>query len=156
MSTTPRWFVPAVLTVGLGLSLDQPGNLTGTWHLNVEKSRWGEMRKPNSVVLVIDHKEPALHYSGSIMYANEDTREFVFDGAIDGKEYPMTRSFGKGKVALHRVGPSRFDSTFRTDDGVAVETAANTLSRDGRTLTRQLRLQTPEGTKSWTEIYERR
>ena len=107
MSTTLVWFVPAILLMGLGLSLDQAGNLTGTWQLNVEKSHWGEMRRPTSVVIVIDHNEPTLHYSGSIVYANEDTRDFAFDGAIDGKAYPMTRSFGKGKAVLRRVGPAR-------------------------------------------------
>ncbi len=156
MSTTLVWFVPAILLMGLGLSLDQAGNLTGTWQLNVEKSHWGEMRRPTSVVIVIDHNEPTLHYSGSIVYANEDTRDFAFDGAIDGKAYPMTRSFGKGKAVLRRVGPSQFHSTFATDDGLYVESATTTLSRDGRTLTRELKLQTPEDTKNWTEIYERR
>jgi hypothetical protein len=148
--------VPVVLSLGLGLALGQPANLTGTWHLNTEKSRWGQMRKPMSVVLTIDHKEPVFRYTGSILYANEDTREFGFEGAIDGKEYPMTRSVGRGKVTLRRAGPNRFDSTFQTDDGVSMETAVNTLSRDGRTLTRELRLRTLEGTKSWTEVYERR
>lgn len=156
MSTTSRWLVPLAVTAGLGLSPGQTGNLTGTWHLNAEKSRWGEMRKPHNVVLTIDHKEPAFRYSGSIMYANEDTRDFAFDGAIDGREYPMTRSAGSGKVVLRRLGPRQFESTFRTDDGVTVETATSTLSRDGRTLTRELRVQRLEGSRRWTEVYERR
>lgn len=155
MRRIPARFVLLCLGVGIALAADIAGDLTGTWRLNPEKSRWGEMQKPDSVVLVIDHKEPALNYSGSTTYANEGTREFVFHGAIDGRPYPMTRSMGTGKVWLRRINPLRFESTFRGDNGLAVETAVTTISADGHTLTRQLRLTTPEKTVTWTEVYER-
>ncbi|MCS7044111.1 MAG: hypothetical protein NZR01_15095 [Bryobacteraceae bacterium] len=134
----------------------QPANLSGNWQLNVARSKWGNVNKPVSVLLTIEHQEPKLSYHGSVMYANEDQREFGFSGAIDGKPYPMSRSFGEGEITLVRVNERTIDSTFRTYDGNYIETARTILSRDGRTLERQLRLVSPEGTKKWTEIYERR
>jgi len=134
----------------------QPANLSGNWHLNVARSKWDNVNKPVSVLLVIEHQEPKLSYHGTVLYANEDQREFGFSGAIDGKPYPMTRSFGQGETVLVRVNDRTIDSTFRTHDGNYIETARTTVSRDGRTLERQLKLVSPEGTKKWTEIYERR
>ena len=155
MKSSLRWLVPAYLPIALGLCAQQPGNLTGNWYLNVDKSEWGSAKKLQDVVLHIEHKEPALRYSGSVTYLNEDTRGFTFDGAIDGKAYPMTRSYGSGTVVLRRIDALTFESVFRTNDNAYVENVRSTLSRGGRDLTRRVRLETPQGSTSWTEIYER-
>jgi hypothetical protein len=146
----------ACLFVFLGVCAAQTVNLTGNWHLNVDKSKWGNVTKPHSVVLVIEHKEPAIQYQGTVTYSNEDHRDFGFSGAADGKSYPMDRSFGTGTIVLRRVDALTLESEFRSEDGNYVETARTGVSRDGNTLTRQLRLKTPEGTQSWTEVYEKR
>lgn len=132
------------------------GNLSGTWHLNVEKSQWGTTNKPHSVVLTIEHNDPALRYRGTVTYANEDSRDFSFEGALDGKEYPMVRSYGPGMITLKRVDAFTIDSVFKSADGQAVETTRTTLAIDGKTMTRKLRLRSPEATKTWTEVYEKR
>jgi hypothetical protein len=148
---------PALLWAGLSPSPPSgPGDLTGDWHLNVAKSRWGSMNKPHSVVVRIEHKEPAFSYYGEIQYANEDTRSFAFDGAIDGKSYPVTRSYGPGTMVLKRLETYSIESVYRSDSGLYTETTRTSVSRDGKLLTRRLRLQSPDGVKTWTEIYERR
>lgn len=147
--------VSAVLLLG-ALCAAQPVNLSGNWQLNVSRSKWGNVNKPVSVMLTIDHQEPKLSYHGTVQYANEDERDFVFSGAIDGKPYPMSRSFGNGEIVLVRVDGRTIDSTFRTPEGNYVETARTIVSRDGRVMERRLKLVSPEGTKRWTEIYERR
>ena len=149
------WLVPAFLSVALGVCAGQPANLTGHWHLNVEKSHWGSKPKPQSVTLFIEHNEPMLRYRGTVTHTNEDTRDFTFEGTIDGRPYSMMGSGGMGTVVLRRVDLNTFESVFRNADGSYIETARNSLSRDGRLLTRQIRLRTPEGTETWTEVYER-
>ena len=134
----------------------QTANFSGSWHLNVEKSHWGSKPKPFSVVLVIEHKNPVLQYRGTVTHVNEDTRDFTFSGAIDGKEYPMISSIGPGIVVLRRVDANTFESAFRNADGTRLETATTSLSRDGRSLTRKISQKTPEFARTWTEIYERR
>ncbi|MGQ9917507.1 MAG: hypothetical protein ACUVS7_08830 [Bryobacteraceae bacterium] len=152
---TPASVLSAAFLLG-ALCAAQPANLSGNWQLNVDRSKWGTVNKPVSVVLTIEHQEPKLSYHGSVLYANEDQRDFGFSGAIDGKPYPMSRSFGNGEIVLVRVNDRTIESTFRTADGNYVETARTTVSRDGLTLERRLKLVSPEGTKKWTEIYERR
>jgi hypothetical protein len=150
------WGAPVLLVLATGICAGQTQNLSGNWHLNVEKSHWSSATKPVSVVLVIDHHEPQLKYTGTVTYANEDERSFGFDGAFDGKPYRMSRSFGEGSITLHRVDAWTVESSFRSDDGQFTETAHTTISRDGKTLTRKLTARSPGGNTSWTEIYEKR
>ena len=131
-------------------------NLSGVWHLDVAKSRWGSVQKPVSEVIEIEHREPALKYDGQIIYTGEDARKFAFDGAIDGKEYPANPSYGSGKIKLTRVNPYTFDSTFKTDDGKTVETARTVVAPNDKVMTRTVHLKTTAGVKSWTEVYEKK
>lgn len=147
---------PALLVLAWGVCAGQGQTFSGSWHLNVDKSRWGATTKPFSVVIVIDHHEPAIKYKGSVTYANEESRAFGFAGAFDGKPYKMSRSFGDGEITLRRVDGLTFDSTFRSDDGQYIETARTSMSRDGKMLTRKLTVKAPDGTKSWFEVYEKR
>jgi len=144
------------LTLLWGVCEAQSNNLSGSWHLNVDKSTWGTATRPQSVIVVIEHNEPNLQYRGTVTYANEDARDFGFSGAVDGKGYAMSRSYGEGTITLRRMDPWTIESVFKTEDGGSIETARTAISRDGKTLTRRLRLQSPEGVKTWTEIYERR
>jgi hypothetical protein len=148
-------YTVAFLSFALGVCTGQTADMTGTWQLNLEKSAWGSRPKPISVTLHIEHKEPALKYSGTVMYAGEETRPFSFNGGIDGREYHMDRSFGTGTVVLHRVDPYSFESVFRTKDGSSVETTRTSIAQNRRTLTRRIRLQTAAGTTTSTEVYDR-
>ena len=150
------WIAPVLLGLTCSVCAGQDLTFGGSWHLNVEKSRWGSATKPFSVSIVIEHREPVIEYHGTVTYANEETRVFGFSGAFDGKPYRMTRSYGDGEIILKRVDGYTFDSTFRSDDGSYTETARTSLSRDGKLLTRKLTVKSPEGKKSWTEIYEKR
>ncbi|MBI4890564.1 MAG: hypothetical protein HY821_08055, partial [Acidobacteria bacterium] len=123
---------------------------------NTEKSKWGTANKPVNVVLTIDHREPSLSYQGAVLYPNEDERHFSFSGKFDGKPYAMSRSFGEGMITLTRVDNFTVESVFRSNDGSHTEVARTVQSRDGRTLTRQLKVTAPDGVMKWTEIYERR
>ena len=129
-------------------------NLTGTWKLNVEKSNWGKKEKPTSVIVQIEHNEPAWKYTGAITLPNSEEKTFAFDGATDGKERDATSAYGPGKMTIRRVNRFTITSTFRTNDGRYTETA-NTNSTDGRVLTRRMHLKSPDGDVSWVEIYEK-
>lgn len=139
-----------------GLCAAQPANLSGTWHLNVAKSKWGNVNKPLSVMLTVQHDEPQIQYHGEVMYANEEVRNFGFSGAFDKKPHPMSRSFGDGEIVMTRIDPLTFDSVFRTADGITVETTRTSVSKDGRTLTRVVKLTTTGSTQKWTEVYEKK
>jgi hypothetical protein len=127
--------------------------LSGTWHLNVEKSVWGKKPKPHSVVVTISHDEPVLKYSGVVTTDTDNgARPFEFVGAIDGKEYP----YRDGKIMVRRLDDHTTASVYTSRDGTETESARTTISRDGKTLTRVIEGKGPEGKLRWTEVYERR
>jgi hypothetical protein len=129
-------------------------NLTGTWKLNVQKSQWGKKAAPVSVIVVIEHQEPAWKYTGTVIEANNDEKKFTYEGVIDGKERDATSGYGPGKMTMRRVNRFTIQSVFHSTDGRFTETA-QTASTDGQVLTRRMNLKSPDGTVSWVEVYEK-
>jgi len=147
----------ALLLIVAGASTAQVVNLTGTWVLNVEKSRRGKLRPPLMITVTIDHQEPNLAYLGRLVSAEgEEAGEFEFRGAIDGREYPLRRSFAEGTVVLRRVNSRTLDSEFKSHDGLWTEFARTSVSGDGRLMRRSVRRDGPFGRLERTEVYERR
>ncbi len=148
--------VPLCFAFSLGVAA-QVADFSGTWQLNVEKSRWGKARKPVSVVVNITHKDPVLEYSGAVMdEVAEAARPFHFGGTINGKEYLTSRSYGDGMITLKWETKNTVLGHFKSADGLFVETTRTSLSRDGKTLTRRIRVKGPDTDLSWTEIYEKK
>jgi len=87
---------------------------------------------------------------------DSEGREFSFEGAIDGREYPVNGAFAAGRIVFERKPGNVIASTFRSGDGLLTETAETSVSADGKTLTRRVRLKRPDSDLSWTEHYERR
>ena len=150
-----QW-VGAMMVLCLLACSSKPANLSGTWYLNTEKSRWGSARKPLSVAVTVAHEEPSLEYYGSVVYENEESRPFSFKGAVDGKEYPITRSFGPGRIVIHREGSNSWISVCKSEDGRFAETVRTTVSKRGQVLTRHMSLRGPQGSFLWTEVCEKR
>lgn len=156
-----HWHTAVILAAAWQLTAAQTPGLSGTWQLNVAKSSWGKHPKPASAVLTIEHHEPELKYSGTVIFptgvtGGEHARTFAFDGAIDGKEYPVTGTLGTGKMEFHRVNADVVTSRFISSDGSLTETARTTLSPDGRMLVRDIHAKGPNGEETWTEVYDRR
>jgi len=145
-----------LLVLTAGRCAAEVANLSGTWRLNVNKSSWSGVRRPEMVVLQIDHREPVLKFAGTVDHPNEETRHFAFDGLIDGKEYPAQRSYGTGAVVFKRINDHTVSSAFRSDDGQCLESTEIVVAADGRTLRQHIKLTTPAGKREWTEVYERR
>src|ERR1051326_5296886 len=150
------WRIAATLAFTLCLTAANASNMSGSWHLDVAKSKWGKPPKPVSVGVNIDHREPALDYSGNIVLANgEDARNFTFHGAIDGKEYPIVGEQGEGKITIRRVSRATIASDFKSNDGRFQETSRTTISSNGKEMVREMHTKAPDGETSWTEVYER-
>ena len=148
--------LPALLLLAtLCLGCVQAQNMSGTWKLNVEKSDWKGVRRPLTVVVTVEHREPILKYSGWVTYPDSPPRGFGFDGALDGKPHPALRSYGPGSSQMRRLSWDAVGSDFRSDDGMFREGAETILSADGRQMTRRLHLNGPNGQEDWTEVYEK-
>ncbi len=152
VSFTMRYIL---LAAALNLMAAGNANFGGAWVLNVERSKWVEDRKPTSAAITIEHNDPEFKYDGTVSYSTE-SRHYKFDGAIDGKQYPVDEFYGKGHVILKRVNDRTLESVTTSTDGKYKETARSALSRDGKTLTRSITLESPQGKKRWTEVYEKK
>jgi hypothetical protein len=150
-----RWPLLVLFLFALvpGLLAADAYNLTGAWDLKVDQSNWGKKEKPVSAHIVINHNEPALQYKGTVVTDQDGrSRSFEFSGAID--ETP--HSYADGQMVVKRVDGRTITSEYRSNDGRTVETTRTTVDRDGRTMTRRIHLESPIGSATWTEVYERR
>lgn len=108
------------------LAAAQAPDMSGTWQLNVERSSWGKHPKPTSGTVMIEHHEPVFKYSGTVTVNNgtETTpgdNRFTFNGAIDGKEYPVSGSAGGAKMTIRRVDGNTIQSELRSSEGAVIE-----------------------------------
>ena len=148
--------VLAVALVSVFVMAAEVANMSGNWTLNVKRSKWGKKPPPQSVSITIDHKEPQLKYTGVVTQSTESgPTKFEFAGAIDGKEYVVTEGGSQRKVTVRRLNDTSTTSTLRTDDPKTEETTKTTISGDGRTLIREVKHRGPDGSREWTEIYEK-
>lgn len=145
----------ALAALSLGICAAQAPTFSGLWRLNPARSHWGEKQVPTGVTVEIEQQGDSLKYSGAVMDAFGDERQFEFAGASDGKEYATVRDTGPGKVIIERLTPFVLLVTFKSDDGAVTETSRMALSRDGRTLTCQIRISRPGRDMRWTEVYEK-
>jgi len=151
MFKRPALLILAALCLGCAPVQD----MSGTWKLNAEKSDRQGVRRPLSVVVTVEHREPMLKYSGWVTYSDSPPRGFSFDGAIDGKPHPALRSYGPGPSQLRRLGARVVESDFRSADDRFREGAQIVLSADGKQMTRRLHLNGPNGREDWTEVYQK-
>jgi hypothetical protein len=140
-----RWLL-AVTFLCTALLAADVADMSGTWVLDVNRSKWHEKQKPNSVRITVEHQEPKLKYQGVATDANDGTRNFSFDGAIDGKEY--------NGVTITRLSPVSTLSVFKPENGTSQE-ITTTVSKDGNHLIRRIQSKGPEGKLIWTEIYDK-
>jgi hypothetical protein len=141
-----------ILTLGaiagftLGMSQARAAaNFSGDWKLNTAKSDFGPMPAPDKLTMKIDHKEPAIlikqEQSGAMGDMNVDMKY-----TTDGKESTNT------------MGPMEVKSTAKWEGDVLVINSklnANgaditivgkwSLSADGKTLTNDSHVATPQG-----------
>ena len=138
------------------VALAEVANMSGTWMLNPQRSRFDNNPHPSNVAITIQHNEPSLKYSGTVNHANEGhIIDFKFEGAIDGKEYTIKEDRGDRKTTFRRVSDRVVESRSKWSDGQLKSTM--TMSGDGRTLERRMEFTDREGKKrDWVEIYEKK
>ena len=157
LAARPIWLILALACAGVCAENSSVANLSGTWVLDAKQSKWGNHKPPTSIVISIEHHEPALKYSGQeIKPGEEQPREFSFDGAIDGKSYPVRGPGEEGTMYFKRVNPRTVDSVFTSKDHTETDEARTSLSADGKKMTREVKAKAPGGKESWTEVYTRR
>ncbi len=126
-------------------------SLSGTWKLDVAKSKWGAKEKPAGGEITVQDRGREIAVSGTMQHATEESGRFEYSGPVDGKPHPA----GGGSITLTRVDPETLESVWKSQDGRYVETSRTTISNDGRRLTRAVDLKRPGGEVKWTEVWDK-
>ena len=153
-------FVLLVLPVAASLrAQDATPNFTGKWSLDAAKSDFGPMPPPESIVHVIEHKEPSVKIV---------TTQKGAQGEIT-TERQLTTD-GKDNVNKMRMGPGEQDVTsttkwsgnalttrFKLDmQGNAIDVNDSwKLSDDGKVLTIVRGIETAQGAFTTTTVYNK-
>ncbi len=75
----------AVFAVGLLAQKSAKPDFSGTWQLDVQRTRFGEVPQPKSLVLQIEHHEPEIQILMTTTNKDGDTRE-TLKLTTDGKQ----------------------------------------------------------------------
>ena len=150
----------AVLCLLMGLSLlsaADVANMSGSWKLNLKRSKFEKNAAPLDVTLRIEHSEPKLKYSGSVTGSQEGHPDtFEFDGAIDEKIYPVKEGADTGRTIKFKRKSRNTVESWSSDRDNIEEYAETTVSGDGKGLIRTMHVKHKDGTRrNWTEYYDK-
>jgi len=139
----------AAVLLAVSVSAQNLPNFSGTWTLDAAKSDFGMMPPPDSIVMVIDHKEPSLKVTttqkGQMGDSSNDST-YTTDGKDNVNK--MRSPAGDQDVKSTTKWNGKALATTRTIEAqgmtVGIDDAWE-LSADGKVLTINRQLKTPQG-----------
>lgn len=123
---------------------DKP-NFSGTWKMDPDKSVFGPVPPTESLVLTIDHKEPAIsvHQTSN---GPEGDRNITSKYSTDGKETTNDFMGTPVKSKVHWDGNTLMIDSSLDAGGMEVKVASKwTLAADGKTLNDVVNISSPQG-----------
>lgn len=127
-------------------------DFSGQWVINAAESDFGLIPPPQCRGLKVSHREPEL--------TSEETRPagepcgLTLRYATDGTPITYTANEAKQTARLTWAGNALVIER-SSNDGVMMRIEA-TLSADGKKLTREFSVDSPQGSTTWTYVYDRR
>ena len=139
----------ALLALAISTAAQGLPNFTGTWTLDAAKSDFGPMPPPESVVMVIDHKEPTVKVTTTQKTQMGDSSNDS-SYTTDGKENvnKMRGPAGDQDVKSTTKWNGKTLATSRTIEAQGMSIGIDDsweLSPDGKALTVSRQLKTPQG-----------
>jgi hypothetical protein len=116
----------------LSVAAQTKPNLSGTWKLNQEKSKFTG-GGPENLVIKIDHKEPAFTEDWAMTARDGNQRSFQAKYTTDGKETEQEVMGRTAKTSAKWDGDALVIE-FKSEDGFFRRKI--TLSADGKTMTK--------------------
>jgi hypothetical protein len=139
----------ALLALTISTAAQSQPNFSGTWTLDPAKSDFGPMPGPDSVVMVIDHKDPALKVNVTQKsQMGEASNDSTY--STDGKDNvnKMRSPAGDQDVKSTTKWNGKMLATSRTIEAQGMSIGIDEtwdLSADGKVLTINRNLNTPQG-----------
>jgi hypothetical protein len=136
---TLHWTVPLALAASVSSSQPAPKpDFSGTWVLNLQRSKIEIANPPAASTFTIRHKEPAFHLERTHTYSSGRTNTWSIDLVTDGKhEVTATEGSTSSRTRMYWEGDALvLDMTITTADGESGTNVVHyTLSPDGKTFT---------------------
>ena len=139
----------ALLALAISTAAQGLPNFTGTWTLDVAKSDFGPMPAPESIVMVIDHKDPAVKVTTTQKSQMGDaSNDSTY--TTDGKENinKMRGPGGEQDVKSTTKWDGKTLATARTIEAQGMSIGIDDtweLSADGKVMTLTRQIKTPQG-----------
>jgi hypothetical protein len=139
----------AAVLLAVSVSAQNLPNFSGTWTLDAAKSDFGMMPPPDSIVMVIDHKEPSLKVTttqkGQMGDSSNDST-YTTDGKDNVNK--MRSPAGDQDVKSATKWNAQALITTRTIEAQGMSIGIDDswdLSADGKVLTVNRQIKTPQG-----------
>ena len=129
--------VGAVLALGIpGMSLSAQATdpASGTWELNLAKSKFSPGPPPKSQTRMYEVTGADVKYTLKGIDAEGKPTLVRYTAKYDGKDYPVTGSEDFDAISLKRVDAVTAQATVKKG-GKVIQTSKRVVSKDGKTLT---------------------
>ena len=107
---------------------------SGTWHLNIAKSKFGAAGKEESETRTYDYSRGKLTMKSTSKNGAGKEITFSYSAALNGKSYPMTGNPNADSLSLTAVSGRQLKANSRFHGKLTVQSTA-TVSADGKHLT---------------------
>ena len=108
--------------------------LSGTWKMNAEKSKYSPGPPPKSVTVVVESDENNYKVEATGTDGDGKPIHVQYSAKFDGKDYPATGIANADTVSAKRIDQNTVE-TVQKKDGKVMMTITTTMSRDGKTRT---------------------
>src|SRR5215470_8193919 len=118
--------------------------LSGTWKMNPEKSKYSPGPAPKDVTVVVESDESNYKLDASGTDGDGKPLHVQYSAKFDGKDHPATGIANADSVSVRRIDANTVE-TLQKKDGKVVMTITSTTSKDGKTRTSTWRGKNAEG-----------
>ena len=123
----------AMLTLSVGLRAQQDP-LTGTWKINLAKSKFSPGPAPKSRTLKFEAAADGLKITADIANADGTIQHIQYTAKPDGKDYPVTGDPDRDSTTMKRIDANTTE-VLGKKAGKPTVNFRRVVSKDGKTLT---------------------
>ncbi len=118
--------------------------VSGTWKMNAEKSKYSPGPPPKDLTVVIEANETDYKLDATGTDGDGKPMHVQYDAKLDGKDYPATGIVNADTVSMKRIDANTTE-TKQKKDGKVVMTITSKVSKDGKTRTSTWRGKNADG-----------
>src|SRR5262249_42193051 len=139
------WAITMVITaLMLTVTTAVADQLSGTWKMNPEKSKYSPGPAPKDLTVVVESDENNYKLDATGTDGDGKPMHVQYSAKFDGKDHPATGIANADAVSLKRIDASTIE-TLQKKDGKVVMTVTTNVSKDGKTRTSTWQGRSAEG-----------